>query len=124
VLRDALTVSSGRLTGSLVGTASLLWGSLKVFRGLDRAFDRVDGTEADPSLLTQLGDGVLSIGAVGVAVACVVAVGTAIDESTHPGRRATHDDGPTPDRIAARGRPSVRGVAPRRSPGSSTPRAP
>jgi len=78
LLREALTGGEGRTGATLAGVGVLLWTALKVFRGLDIAFSRVYGTAGPDSLLEQLVDAVVALGAVGIAVAISAAAGIAI----------------------------------------------
>ncbi|WP_348612039.1 YihY/virulence factor BrkB family protein [Halobaculum rarum] len=55
---------------SVVGVVVLLWGTLKIFRGLDTAFSEIYETTAENSLRDQLIDGVVVFG---VLVAAIVA---------------------------------------------------
>lgn len=65
VINDALG-GAGRQGGvTVLGIIVLLWGALKAFRGLNRAFSRIYGTSGQQSFLLDLGDAV--IGLVGVA---------------------------------------------------------
>jgi membrane protein len=53
---------------SLIGGAVLVWGTLRVFRGLDTAFSDVYETEAENTILDQLFDGTIVFVAFAVAV--------------------------------------------------------
>ena len=53
VLDDGSTAAGA----SVVGLVVLLWGSLKVFRGLDTAFSEIYGTESTDSFADKLRDG-------------------------------------------------------------------
>ncbi len=59
---------------SVVGVGVLLWGTLRVFRGLDAAFSAVYETESANGFLDQLVDGTIVL----LAVAGAVAVGTVL----------------------------------------------
>jgi membrane protein len=56
---------------SVVGGAVLVWGTLRVFRGIDTAFSDIYETEGNNTFLDQLGDGILVF--VAFALAVVVA---------------------------------------------------
>ncbi|WP_436345192.1 YihY/virulence factor BrkB family protein [Natronorubrum sp. FCH18a] len=53
---EALTNASDRAGASLIGVASLLWGMLRIFRGLNTAFDELYGGDRS-SILEKLVDG-------------------------------------------------------------------
>jgi len=78
LIRDALTADAGRGGATVVGVAGLLWGGLKVFRGLDSAFSQVFGTSGEGSLLTELRDGAVVLFAVGAGGAAVAGVAAAV----------------------------------------------
>ena len=61
-----------------VGLGVLAWSGLRVFRGLDVAFARIYGAEQGKTLPAQLADAAATVGAILVAVAVTVLVGTAI----------------------------------------------
>lgn len=77
VLADALVDASARAGASLVGVVTLLWGTLKVFRGLDVAFSEIYDTGGEQSFLTQLQDSVVVLTALAFAVVMAVAAGAA-----------------------------------------------
>jgi len=70
----ALTDQTGREAASVVGVLALLWSSLKVFRGLDLAFDELYTDETEASILDQVRDALIVVAGIGFAVALVVAV--------------------------------------------------
>jgi membrane protein len=76
LLQQALTSDTGRGGATVVGVGVLLWGALKVFRGLDIAFSQVYGTDIADSFLGQLRDAVVALGAVvgGIAVSALVGI--------------------------------------------------
>jgi len=59
---------------SVVGLVVLVWGALKIFRGLDTAFSEIYETESDNSFTDKLRDGVVVLGALFVAVLATVGV--------------------------------------------------
>jgi len=61
-------------SASVVGLIVLIWGALKIFRGLDTAFSEIYGTVGRNSFVNKLKDGVVVLFALGVAV--VATVGT------------------------------------------------
>jgi membrane protein len=59
---------------SVIGLVVLLWGALKIFRGLDTAFSEIYETESDGGFTDQLRDGVVVLAALVVAVVATVGV--------------------------------------------------
>jgi membrane protein len=57
---------------SLVGSVTLLWGSLKLFRGLDTAFSEVYGADDENGLVEQVTDGLVVLVAIATAIAVTV----------------------------------------------------
>ncbi len=72
LLESTLVDSSGRGGVTVAGGVVLLWGALRVFRGLDIAFSAVYGVPLDKPLLEQVGDALLVLVAVVLAVAVTV----------------------------------------------------
>jgi len=73
-LAGSLTDRTGKAGLSAISVATLLWGTFKIFRGLDTAFGELYESGANPSLLGQFRDGVVvlfavlfAVGAAGVA---------------------------------------------------------
>ncbi len=65
--------SKASATGaSLIGLVVLVWGSLKIFRGLDTAFSEIYDTDAQNSFVDQVRDGLVVL--VGLAVAIIATV--------------------------------------------------
>ena len=60
---------AGSTGASVIGVVTLLWGSLKIFRGLDTAFSDIYDTEAENSFVDQLVDGLVVFVTVGLAIA-------------------------------------------------------
>lgn len=75
---EALTSPVGRGPAGVVGFLGLLWGTLKVFRGLDLAFSRLYGTAGEKSFLGGLRNAAVVLGSVGLGVAGVVGVVAAV----------------------------------------------
>jgi membrane protein len=69
---------SGTASASVVGIVVLLWGSLKLFRGLDTAFSEVYETTGDGSFVAGLVDGVVVLLTVPAAVVAVVLTTTVL----------------------------------------------
>jgi membrane protein len=78
-LLEAAIESAGQGTGvSVIGVVVLLWGALKVFRGLDTAFSEIYDTSAEVTVLDQLRDGLVVLASLGLALAATVAVGVVV----------------------------------------------
>jgi membrane protein len=60
---------------SLAGLVVLIWGTLKIFRGLDTAFSEIYETEANNTFVDKLTDGLVVLFALGVAIVVTVAAG-------------------------------------------------
>ncbi|MDH5021270.1 YihY/virulence factor BrkB family protein [Halobacterium rubrum] len=75
---QSLTTTAGRGTASVVGLLGLTWSGLKLFRGLDQAFDELYLDHGDTSLLGQVRNGLVVVVGIGLAVGLVVAVGVAL----------------------------------------------
>ncbi|WP_435334908.1 YihY/virulence factor BrkB family protein [Haloarchaeobius sp. TZWWS8] len=78
--------SEGATGSSLVGLVVLVWGALKIFRGLDTAFSEIYESDTENSFLDQIKDGlvvlvslVLSIAALVVATSVFAAFASAVD---------------------------------------------
>ena len=78
IVTQTLTNTTGRAAASVVGFLTLTWSALKLFRGLDQAFDEVYADEVDASLLKQVRDALVVIVGIALAVALVAAVGIAL----------------------------------------------
>lgn len=70
VFRDDAVAPSA----SVVGFVVLIWGSLKIFRGLDTAFSEIYETTGENSFVNKLIDGAVVLVAVVVAILATVAV--------------------------------------------------
>ena len=77
-LRDALAGAAGRGGATIFGLAVFLWSGLKLFRGLDIAFSEVYGDPGPDTILDQLRNATITLGAVGIGVAATVVAGAAI----------------------------------------------
>lgn len=78
LLRGAVTARSGAGGVTVVGLLVLLWGALKAFRALDRAFSLVYGTTVPHSLPASIRDALVALLAVGVGVGVTSLVGVVI----------------------------------------------
>ncbi len=62
-------VSAGHSTGlSIVGLVLLVWGTLRIFRGLDTAFSDIYETEASNSFTDQMSDGLIVLATFAIAI--------------------------------------------------------
>lgn len=59
---------------SVIGLVILIWGTLKIFRGLDTAFSEIYETERTNSIADQFGDGLVVLVALVVSIVATVAV--------------------------------------------------
>lgn len=78
IITQTLTATTGRAAASVVGFLALTWSALKLFRGLDQAFDEVYADEVHASLLGQVRDALVVVVGIALAVVLVVAVGAAL----------------------------------------------
>ncbi|MEF8840285.1 MAG: YihY/virulence factor BrkB family protein [Haloarculaceae archaeon] len=78
LVQETLSNTVGGAGAGVVGTAVLLWSGLKLFRGMDVAFSTVYGAPLPDSIVDQLRNGAVTLGAVGVGIAATVAVGVAL----------------------------------------------
>jgi YihY family inner membrane protein len=76
LLGSALTNASGRGGATVVSLAVMVWGSLKVFRGVDTAFSRIYGTHETDSFLDSVTDAVAALGGIGLALVGFAVVGS------------------------------------------------
>lgn len=65
--------ASGTGGAGVIGAITLVWGTLKIFRGLDTAFSEIYGSTAENSFLDQLTDGLVVLVTIGGAIAAAVA---------------------------------------------------
>lgn len=79
LLTQATSEAAARPGLSVIGVVVLLWGVLRVFRGLDTAFSVLYGTGADNDLRNQVRDGAVVLAAVGVALLVASAAWLALD---------------------------------------------
>jgi YihY family inner membrane protein len=81
VLLNALTSAVGRSGATVLGLVVMLWGALKLFRGLDLAFARIYGSAESESLLDQFRDALSALLGIGLALAglgVVAGIGTVL----------------------------------------------
>lgn len=78
-------VGDSSVTGmSVIGVVVLVWGTLKVFRGLDTAFSEIYETEESNTFSNQLADGIVVLGALVVSAVLTVAVSTVFTVFSKP----------------------------------------
>jgi YihY family inner membrane protein len=77
-VNDVLSSSSGRNGATVVSLTTLTWSGLRVFRGLDRAFSRVYGTENVGSFVSGLRDAAVTLVGGGVGVGGAVVAGSVV----------------------------------------------
>ncbi|WP_224448941.1 YhjD/YihY/BrkB family envelope integrity protein [Haloprofundus salilacus] len=63
-----LSNASGSTSLSIVGVVFLLWGAMRIFRGLDTAFSDIYETETENTFRDQILDATIVLGTVGVAI--------------------------------------------------------
>jgi membrane protein len=69
--------TAGAATGvSVIGLIVLIWGTLKVFRGLDTAFSEIYETEDDNSFVDQIVDGLVVLVALIIAIIATIVATT------------------------------------------------
>ncbi|MFC7224814.1 MULTISPECIES: YihY/virulence factor BrkB family protein [Halalkalicoccus] len=70
---------AGSSTGGagVIGAVTLIWGTLKIFRGLDTAFSEIYNSTAENSFVDQLTDGLVVIGTIAGAVLAAALATTA-----------------------------------------------
>ncbi|MFD1514822.1 YihY/virulence factor BrkB family protein [Halomarina rubra] len=76
LLLEEISASNQSAGLSLIGLAVLLWGSLRIFRGLDTAFSDIYESEAANTFADQLTDGALVLGTFAAAIVAAIYVGT------------------------------------------------
>lgn len=77
-LAEALIGGVGRVGATAVGTLVVVWGGLRMFRGIDKAFSQVYGTAGEKSILGELRDGALVLVCISIGVAVMAAVGVVL----------------------------------------------
>lgn len=68
LLGKSIAGKTGSTGASLIGLVTLVWGTLKVFRGLDTAFSAIYGTSEQNSFVDQVVDGLVMLVAIGGAI--------------------------------------------------------
>ncbi|ADB60517.1 ribonuclease BN [Haloterrigena turkmenica DSM 5511] len=77
LIENAIEDSPASAGSTIIGLVVLLWGSLKIFRGLDTAFSEIYGTTNENSFFDQIHDALIVFGVIGGAL-IFAAVATAI----------------------------------------------
>ncbi|WP_436927452.1 YihY/virulence factor BrkB family protein [Halosimplex amylolyticum] len=78
VVSGLFSDDAGSGGASVIGFVVLVWGALKIFRGLDTAFSEIYETTAQNSLVDKFRDGVVVFGALVVAVLATVGASAAV----------------------------------------------
>lgn len=78
LVRQTLANTAGQTGAGVIGTVILLWSGLKLFRGMDVAFSTVYGSPLPASIVAQVRDGVVTLGAVGLGIVATVVVGVVL----------------------------------------------
>ncbi len=81
VVTGIFSADSSATGASLVGLVVLLWGTLKIFRGLDTAFSAIYETDGENSLPNQVVDGAVVLGSLVVSVLATVAVSVGVERA-------------------------------------------
>ncbi|PSP84498.1 hypothetical protein BRC96_05075 [Halobacteriales archaeon QS_6_64_34] len=76
LLEGALTNASGRGGATIASLVVMVWGALKVFRGVDTAFSRIYGTGDTDSFLNSVVDAGAALGGIGLALVGFTVVGS------------------------------------------------
>ncbi|MFB6223091.1 MAG: YihY/virulence factor BrkB family protein [Haloarcula sp.] len=79
VIQQGLTEADASV--SVLGVGFLLWGALRIFRGLDTAFSDIYETGASNTFLDQIGDGLLLLMTVAAAILSASALGGILPET-------------------------------------------
>ncbi len=82
LVREAFANTAGRGAASVVGFLTLTWSSLRLFRGIDQAFDEVYMNTLETSLLEQIRNAFVV--AIGIALALALVVVSGIVLSVLP----------------------------------------
>lgn len=75
LVEESLEDSPATAGSTLIGLVVLVWGSLKIFRGLDTAFSEIYGTTNVGSFVEQLRDALIVFGAIGAALFAAAGMG-------------------------------------------------
>lgn len=72
LLEESIAGSVGTAGTSIIGLVALVWGSLKIFRGIDTAFSEIYDSAAESTLLTEVRDGLVVLVGLGLALTAAV----------------------------------------------------
>lgn len=72
LVREAFANTAGRGAASVVGVLTLTWSSLRLFRGIDQAFDEVYMDTLETSILEQIRNAVVVVTGIALALALVI----------------------------------------------------
>ena len=78
LLENAIEGAEQGTSVGIIGAVILLWGALKIFRGIDTAFSEIYGTEEETSLPTQIRDGLIVLVSLGVALIVTIIAGVVV----------------------------------------------
>ncbi len=78
VVEQVFQEDGGAGGASIIGLVVLIWGALKIFRGLDTAFSEIYETTAKSSFVNKLTDGLTVLFALGIAVVATVGAGAVV----------------------------------------------
>jgi len=78
VLTSMLTDTNGQATASIVGAVTLSWSALKLFRGLDQAFDELYVDNVETTLLEQVKNALVVTLGISLAILLLVIVSLAL----------------------------------------------
>lgn len=73
LLEGSIEGSVATTGASVIGLVTLVWGSLKIFRGLDTAFSEIYATTAENSIVSQVRDGLIVLAALSAALVAAAA---------------------------------------------------
>ena len=76
LLEDAIAGSVATTGASVIGLVTLLWGSLKIFRGIDTAFSEIYESTGEQSFVGQITDALVVFAAIGLALVAAAAATT------------------------------------------------
>lgn len=85
LLGDSIAGQAGSAGSSFIGLVTLIWGTLKVFRGLDTAFSEIYDTMGRNSFVNQVVDGFVMLVAIGGAILAAGAAVTVVSFVPLPG---------------------------------------
>lgn len=78
LVRGALTNTAGRATASIIGVVTLSWSSLRLFRGLDQAFNEIYVSEFEDSFPAQVRNALVVVVGIAAALILIGVVGFAL----------------------------------------------